>query len=282
MHPRGAPIRVLPGAAAGPARLPTVLLAGKVAVVSGVGPGLGRATAVALAREGAALALLARNADRLAEIAAGIEATGGNALALPTNVASAEDCRRAAEAAIEAFGGIDVVVNSAFRMDPGEPFQRVDLDRWRKVFEVNLFGALQLTQSCLPALQARGGGAVVNVASMSARKIRANEGGYAASKGALLTATKSLAVELAPLRIRVNAVVPGWIWGPNVQVYVNWRVQTQGITAQDAIGEITRDIPLGEIPPQEDVAEAIVFLASDRARMITGQALDVNGGEFLG
>jgi NAD(P)-dependent dehydrogenase (short-subunit alcohol dehydrogenase family) len=141
---------------------------------------------------------------------------------------------------------------------------------------------MHMTRACLPALRKRGKGSVVMIASMSARKVRPNEGGYSASKGALLTATKTLALELAPDQIRVNAVVPGWIWGPNVRIYVEWQTQSRGITSDEVIAEITEAIPLGEIPPQEDIAEAVVFFASDRSRMITGQSLDVNGGEYLG
>jgi NAD(P)-dependent dehydrogenase (short-subunit alcohol dehydrogenase family) len=259
-----------------------MLLEGKKAVVTGVGPGLGRAAALALAREGAELALVARSEDRLAAIATEIEAAGGRAVAVPGNVSKPEDCARIAADAAAALGGIDVLVNSAFRGDVFQPFEAVDLNQWRKIFDVNLWGALQLTQACVPALRASGAGSVVMVASMSARKIRPNEAGYAASKGALLTATKSLASELGPDRIRVNAVVPGWIWGPNVQLYVDWQVTDRGITREEVIAEITEAIPLGEIPPQEDIAEAIVFFASGMSRVITGQSLDVNGGEYFG
>lgn len=258
-----------------------MLLADKVAVVTGVGPGLGRAAAFALAREGAAVGLVARTESRLEEVAKEIQAAGGRAVVIPGNIAKPEDCARVAETAIATFGGIDILVNSAFRGDRSEPFDTADLTLWRKVFDVNLWGALQLTQACVPALKARGGGSVVNIASMSARLIRPNDGGYSTSKGALLTATKSLAMDLAPHHIRVNAVVPGWIWGPNVQTYVDWQVGERGVTPEAVIAEITKDIPLGEIPPQEDIAEAIVFFASGMSRMITGQSLDVNGGEFF-
>jgi NAD(P)-dependent dehydrogenase (short-subunit alcohol dehydrogenase family) len=258
-----------------------MLLADKVAIVTGVGAGLGKAAALALAREGATVALVARTESRLEDVAAEITAIGGSSLVVPGSVARAEDCARVAETVAAELGGIDVLVNSAFRGDKSEPFEAADLDLWRKVYEVNLWGPLQLAQACFPAMKARGGGSVVNIASMSARLIRPNDGGYSTSKGALLTATKSMAIDLAPYRIRVNAVVPGWIWGPNVQTYVDWQVSARDVTPDQVIAEITENIPLGEIPPQEDIAEAIVFFASGMSRMITGQSLDVNGGEFF-
>ncbi len=258
------------------------LVEDKVAVVTGVGPGLGRATALALAREGAAVVLVARSAERLGEVAAEITADGGRAVAIPASVTKADDCARVADAAVAAFGGIDIVVNSAFRGDPFQPVETADLDVWRKIFEVNFYGPVLMTRACLPALRARGGGSVVMVASQSARKIRPNEAGYAASKAALITLTRSLATELAGDHIRVNAVVPGWIWGPNVQLYVDWQTHERGVSRDEVIAEITREIPLGEIPPQEDIAEAIVFFASGMSRVITGQTLDVNGGEYFG
>jgi NAD(P)-dependent dehydrogenase (short-subunit alcohol dehydrogenase family) len=258
-----------------------MLLAEKVAVVTGVGAGLGKAAALALAREGASVVLVARTESRLEEVADEIHQLGGKALAVPGSVAKAEDCARIAETVVDKLGRIDVVVNSAFRGDRSEPFETADLAFWRKVYEVNLWGPLQLVQACFPALKASGDGSVVNIASMSARLIRPNDGGYSTSKGALLTATKSMAIDLAPHRIRVNAVVPGWIWGPNVQTYVDWQVAERGCAPDDVIAEITAGIPLGEIPPQEDIAEAIVFFASGMSRMITGQSLDVNGGEYF-
>ncbi|MGZ8804974.1 MAG: SDR family oxidoreductase [Microbacterium sp.] len=259
-----------------------MLLADKVAIVTGVGAGLGKAAALALAREGATVALVARTESRLKEVAAEIAANGGKSLVVPGSVAKPEDCARIAKTVSGELGGIDVLVNSAFRGDKSEPFESADLEFWRKVYEVNLWGPLQLTQACVPAMKARGGGSVVNIASMSARLIRPNDGGYSSSKGALLTATKSMAIDLAPYKIRVNAVAPGWILGPNVQMYIDWQVSDRGITPEEAVAEITANIPLGEIPPQEDIAETIVFFASGMSRMITGQALDVNGGEFFG
>jgi NAD(P)-dependent dehydrogenase (short-subunit alcohol dehydrogenase family) len=258
-----------------------MLLEGKVAIVSGVGPGLGQATALALTREGASVVLAARNESYLKEVSAEIEERGGRPLPVATDVTDPEQCGRLADAAASEFGGLDVVVNNAFRYDPTRPFEEVDLAEWRQVYEVNVFGSLQLTKATIPHLKSRGGGSVVFVNSMSARKIRFNEGGYASSKGALLTAVQVLAKELGSHQIRVNSVVPGWIWGPPVQGYVAWQAQQRGVSPDDVVAEIVAEIPLGAIPPQEDVANAIVFFASDLARWVTGQALDVNGGEWF-
>lgn len=259
----------------------TGLLEDRVAFVSGVGPGLGRATALALAREGARVALAARTESFVRDVADEIEQLGGRALAVPTNIIDAEQCRRAIESSAAEFGGLDILVNSAFRGPSYRSFVESDLARWRKVYDVNVFGALNLTHAALPYLKDRGGGSVVFVNSMSSRKIRFGEGDYASSKGALLTAVQVLAKELGRYQIRVNSVVPGWIWGPNVEGYVDWQAQERGIGADEVVAEITGRIPQGRIPLPEDVAEAVVFFASDLARWITGQALDVNGGEWF-
>ncbi|MEZ5169336.1 MAG: SDR family oxidoreductase [Acidimicrobiia bacterium] len=259
-----------------------MLLEDKVAIVTGVGPGLGQATAVAFAREGAAVALAARSDERLVDVATEIEGFGGRSLPVPTDVTDPDACRRLVESTVAEFGALDCVVNSAFMPDLYGPFEQVDLKIWRDIMEVTLFGALHVTQAAIPSLKKRDGASIVNVGSMSARKIRGDEGGYATSKGALHTATQVLARELAPEGIRVNTVVPGWIWGPGVQFYVSWQAENRDVPESEIIAEIEAGIPLGFISPQDDVAQAIVFFASDMSRVITGQALDVNGGEYFG
>jgi NAD(P)-dependent dehydrogenase (short-subunit alcohol dehydrogenase family) len=263
-----------------------MLLEGKVAIVSGVGPGLGQANAHALAREGATVVLAARSADYLESVRGEIEAAGGRALAVPTNLVDRAAVDALVERAVSELGQIDVLVNNAFRMDPYQPFDQVDLAKWKKVYDVNVWGALSLTQACIPALKdsatARGDASIVFILSMSMRKIRSGEGGYSTSKGALHTAMKTLAIELGPSRVRVNAVAPGWIGGPSVDIYLQWQSEARGITIDDVRAEIESEIPLGEIPPQDDIAHSVVFFASPWSRVVTGQTLDVNGGEYLG
>jgi NAD(P)-dependent dehydrogenase (short-subunit alcohol dehydrogenase family) len=257
------------------------LLAGKVCVVSGVGPGLGRQAARALAAHGADVVLAARREANLEEVLAEVTGLGARGLAVPTNIVDPDACAELMAAAAREFGGIDVVVNNAFRSDVFQSFEDVDLAIWRKIMEVNLFGSLQMTKAALPHLRTRGGGSVVNVASMVTRQPQPAQGGYAISKGALLTATRVLAYELGPSNIRVNAVVPGWMAGPSVDMYIEMTSSGRGVPAQDVIDELNARVPLGRIPSDADVAGAIVYLASDLSAAMTGQALDTNGGEIF-
>jgi NAD(P)-dependent dehydrogenase (short-subunit alcohol dehydrogenase family) len=259
----------------------STLLAGKVCVVSGVGPGLGRQAARALAQHGADLVLAARREANLDAVAAELRDMGTRVITVPTNIVDAEACAHLMEAAADAFGGVDVLVNNAFRPDVFQGFEEVDLALWRKIMDVNVFGSLQMTRAALPFMRSRGGGSVVMVASMVARQPQPGQGGYAISKGALLTATRVLADELGPSKVRVNAVVPGWMAGPSVDIYIEMTSQGRGVEPQVVIDELNARVPLGSIPSDEDVAGAVVFLASDLSSAMTGQALDTNGGEIF-
>jgi NAD(P)-dependent dehydrogenase (short-subunit alcohol dehydrogenase family) len=262
-----------------------LLLDGKVAIVSGVGPGLGQANARALAREGATVVLAARTAEYLDVVRKELESEGGRALAVPTNLVDAEQVAALVHRTVDTYGRLDVLVNNAFRMDRGEPFESVDLTYWKKIYDVNVWGALGLTQACVPHLRAaaRDGGdaSIVFILSMSMRKVRVNEGAYATSKAALRTGVQALALELGPAGVRVNAVAPGWIGGPNVEVFVTWESERRGIGPEVVRKEITDRIPLGIIPPQDEIAHSVVFFASPWSKVITGQTLDVNGGEWF-
>ncbi|MGP0029288.1 MAG: SDR family oxidoreductase [Acidimicrobiales bacterium] len=257
------------------------LLSGKVCVVSGVGPGLGRQAARALAVHGATLVLGARRPASLDQVLGEVEGLGAPAIAVPTDITDPDQCARLMDRAADAFGGVDVLVNNAFRFDAFESFEHVDLAIWRKIMDTNLFGSLQMTRAALPFMRQRGGGSVVMVASMVARQPQPVQGGYAISKGALLTATRVLAYELGPSGIRVNAVVPGWMAGPSVDIYIQMTSDGRGVPRQEVIDELNARVPLGRIPSDEQVAGSVVYLASDLSSAMTGQAVDTNGGEIF-
>jgi NAD(P)-dependent dehydrogenase (short-subunit alcohol dehydrogenase family) len=257
------------------------LLDGRVAIVSGVGPGAGRSIALAFAREGADVVLAARTVAALESTADEVRAHGRRVLALPTDVARPEDCQRLAEAAREKLGGIDVLVNNAFRSAPYEPVEKASMEDWRKIFDVNVFGSVQLSQAVVPHMKARGGGSIIMINSMSTRIIEPRFGGYAASKGALMVAVQTMAKELGAHGIRVNSVVPGYIWGPALERHFAQLAAQQGTTPEAVYADIASRTALNRIPDSDEIADAVVFFASDLSRAVTGQALDVNAGHYF-
>ena len=258
-----------------------MLLENRIGIVSGIGPGMGRDIALAFAREGAHVVLAARTAAALESVAAEVRALGRRALCVPTDIARPEDCRRLAAAAHAEFGRLDVLVNNAFVSGRYDPVESASMDDWRTVFDVNLFGSIQLAQAVIPSMKAQGGGSIVMVNSMSLRIIEPRFGGYAASKGALMTATQTLAREVGAYHIRVNSVVPGYIWSPKLEAYFRQLAQQRGTTFEAVRDEIASRTALGHIPDPAEIADAVVFFASDLSRVITGQALDVNGGHYF-
>lgn len=258
-----------------------MLLKDRIAIVSGIGPGMGRDISLALAREGAHVVLAARRQALLDEVAAEVRALGREALCVATDISQKDQCLRLAEAAQRQFNHIDVLVNNAFMGGVEDPIERVDLELWRRIYDVNVIGSVQLTQAVVPGMKDQGGGSVVMINSMSMRIIEPRFGGYAASKGALLAATQTLAKELGAFGIRVNSVVPGYIWGKSLEGYFKTLAQQQGVTPQAVYDSIAARTALRHIPTSEEIAGAVVFFASDLSRVITGQALDVNGGHFF-
>jgi NAD(P)-dependent dehydrogenase (short-subunit alcohol dehydrogenase family) len=147
--------------------------------------------------------------------------------------------------------------------------------------DTNFFGTLQLTKAVVPSMQARGGGHIVMVNTMSVQRIQSGYGAYAGSKGALATVTKTLAVELGKSGIRVNAIHPGYIWGDSVEWYFGELAKQRGLTAQEVYDEIAEETALGYLPHSSEIAGAVLFYASDLSKCITGTALPVNGGHFM-
>ena len=258
-----------------------MLLADRVAVVSGIGPGMGRDISLTLARHGANLVLGARTEERLIEVAAEVEALGRKVVWARTDITSDEDCRALAAAGVDAFGRIDVLVNNAFVQPPLEKIEQAESETWRQAFDVNVIGSVQMTTACLPAMQAQGGGSVVFIGSMSARRIRRNFGVYAATKSALMSTAQTLAKEHGRDGIRVNTVLPGYIWGPSLEWFFGYLAEKQGRTPQDVYDEVAGETCLNHIPTSEEIADAVLFFASDLSRVVTGQSLDVNAGHWF-
>jgi NAD(P)-dependent dehydrogenase (short-subunit alcohol dehydrogenase family) len=255
------------------------LLQDKVVVVCGIGPGLGQAIALQSARAGADVVLAARSTARMDEVAAEVKALGRQALPVVTDVTDDELAGRLPEAALEAFGRVDALVYNAFAIPPITNLADVDLDALRAGFETSVLGALRMTRLFTPALAA-GQGSVVMINSMVVRHSRLTFGPYKTAKAALLAMAQSLATELGPQGIRVNSVAPGYIWADSVKWYFRELARERGVRTRQIYEETAATIDLRRLPEPDEVADAVVFLASDMARAITGQCLDVNCGEY--
>jgi NAD(P)-dependent dehydrogenase (short-subunit alcohol dehydrogenase family) len=257
-----------------------VLLQNKVAIVSGVGAGVGRAVALAFAREGADVALAGRTEHFLVEVAAEVESLGRRALCIATDVTEPAQCERLAEATDAAFGGIDVLVNNAFVSTPHAPLMDSDLDDWRRPMEVNYWGSLNVTHAVVPYMRRRGGGHVV-MTSTPYRHPREAFGAYISSKGALRAACRVLALELAAFDITVNTVGIGSADGANLQKRFEAEGARRGIDPREVRREWEVAIPLRRIPSPDEIANAVLFFSSHLASAVTAQFLLVDGGQFI-
>jgi NAD(P)-dependent dehydrogenase (short-subunit alcohol dehydrogenase family) len=251
----------------------------KVLVVSGVGPDLGRQIAVRGAAAGADVVLAARTASRLEEVAAEIKELGRRALVVPTDMTVPEDAERLAEASVAEFGKVDALIHNALVMPPIKALAKVDLDAVQAGFNDNVVSALRMTRLFIPALE-QTKGAVVVVNSMVIRFSQLGMGPYKLAKSGLLGMASSLATELGPKGIRVNSVAPGHIWGESLKWYFSYLAHKRGVEPEEIYAETAKNIDLLRLPEPDEVADAVLFLASPLARAITGQCLDVNCGEY--
>ena len=258
-----------------------MLLRDKVVIVSGVGPGLGRELALGAGREGARVVLAARTESFLEEVREKLEKSGVEALSVPTDITRRDQCEGLVEATLARFGRVDALINSAYTMGRRVPFETADLERWNVPVKVNLFGSLQLSQQVVAPMKEQGGGAIVMVGTIAARKPLVNDTAYAASKAALRAAARNLALELGGYRIRVNTAVMGRMWGPMVQTQVAQLAERRGVSEDEVRRGFAEMLALPEIPADTDCAGAVLFLASDYARAVTGATLDINGGEWM-
>jgi NAD(P)-dependent dehydrogenase (short-subunit alcohol dehydrogenase family) len=258
-----------------------MLLEGKVAIVSGIGPGMGRDISLAFAREGASVALGGRTLSRLEAVAEEVEALGVRAFPVVCDIADEAQCTEAVNAAATELGRLDILVNNAYDGGDAKTFMDADFDRWRQTIEVNLFGSLAMTRAAVPHLEASGDGRVIMINTMSTQRIQEKWGAYAASKGALQTVTKTLALELGPRGIRVNGIHPGYIYGDSVEWYFNHQAEKRGITFQEVYDEVASETCLKYLPHSEEIAGTAVYFASPLAKPVTGQMIGVNAGHWF-
>ncbi len=249
-----------------------ISLEGRVALVTGGSRGIGAACCRLLAEAGCDVAVnYRRRADRAMEVVSWARDLGRRALEVAADVMNPLAVQAMVDSVRAELGGIDILVNNAGIWTAGEIEAMTDAD-WARMIGVNLTGAFHLCRAVVPSMKERGGGAIVNVVSTAGQRGEAAHSHYAASKGGVIAMTKSLAVELAPFSIRVNAVSPGWIRTD----------MTAPFLTPERIGESLKEpIPLGHPGSPEDVAGPVVFLCSPLARHITGAVLNVNGGAVL-
>jgi 3-oxoacyl-[acyl-carrier protein] reductase len=242
----------------------------RVALVTGASQGIGRATALALAQAGARVAAAARNAEKLAGVVAEIAAAGGEALAVPMDVADADQVKSGFRQTFEKFGKIDILVNNAAITRDGLAL-RMKAEDWDAVLRTNLTGAHLCAQQAMSLMMRARYGRIINVTSVVAETGNPGQVNYVAAKAGLIGLTRALALEIASRNITVNAVAPGFVVSP----------MTDSLP-QNVKDALLARVPLGRMGCDVEVAAAIVFLASEEAGYITGAVLDVNGGLRMG
>jgi 3-oxoacyl-[acyl-carrier protein] reductase len=244
-------------------------LKGKVALVTGASQGIGRATALALARGGARVALAARNEGKLAEVVQEIAAAGGEAFLVRMDVARAEEIKAGFNVVREHYGRLDILVNNA-AITRDKLSLRMKPEDWEAVLQVNLTGAHVAIQQALAMMLRQKWGRIINISSVVAQTGNAGQANYVAAKAGLIGLTKAIALEVASRNITVNAVAPGFVVSPMTDPL-----------PQEAKDALLARIPLGRFGRDEEIAAAVVFLASEEAGYITGHVLDVNGGLYM-
>jgi len=250
-------------------------LRGKVAILTGPGSGIGRATAELFAREGACIVVADLSAERAAQTVAAIRALGGDAVAIQVDVSVAEDIAALVSQTMAAWGRIDILHNNAgISMNP-TPIEQIEDAFFDRIIAVNLRSVHLGVKHVVPHMKRQGGGVILNTGSTSGIRPRPGASAYSASKGAVIALTKALALELAPFGIRVVSINPFATDTPMLQA----QLSTQD--SEQARQERVAAIPLGRLLEADDVAQAALFLASDAAEMVTGTAFEIDGGRLI-
>ena len=253
-------------------------LEGKVTVVTGAGQGLGRAIALRCAAEGAHVALAARSTELLAEVAELIEASGGRALAVPTDLRDPAQVSRLAETVTRELGRADVLVNNSGIGGPTSVLWEIEPEDWEETLKVNLTGTFLCCRAFLPGMVERGSGSVVVIGSVTGKRPLIGRTPYSASKLGLVGLVRTLAWEAGEHGIRVNLISPGPVAGERLDRVIAGQAEIKGISSEEAREQLASGSPLRRFAAPEDVAEAVLFLASDVSASVTGEDLNVSAG----
>ena len=248
-------------------------LGDKVAIVTGGTQGIGKATAMLLAKEGARVVIAARGRELLDTVSAEIRAAGGRVAAIQADVSKPEDCERLIAGAIEGFGRIDILVNNAGTSATGE-FESVTDATWQADFDLKLFGAIRLARLAIPHMRRQGGGRIINITNIGAKQPRAKTMPTTVTRAAGLALTKALSKEFAADKILVNTVCIGLIRAGQHER----KAAQSGVEVESIYAGMGKDIPLGRVGLAEEVANVITFLASDAASYVTGTSINLDGG----
>ncbi len=247
-------------------------LTGKVAIVTGASRGIGQSIAEQYAKAGAKVVLASRKQESLEEVAAQIKEQGGEAIAIAAHTGKKETLTELVQKTVEAFGRVDVLVNNAATNPHFGPMLEAEDSLWQKTIEVNIMGNVWLCQQVVPVMREHGGGSIINVASVNGIRPGTMQGIYSMTKAAVISLTKTLAMELGVDGIRVNAIAPGLIQTKFAQVL--WENEAMLKSVQDRT-------PLGRIGQPEDIASLALWLASDASSFATGETYVVDGGLTL-
>jgi NAD(P)-dependent dehydrogenase (short-subunit alcohol dehydrogenase family) len=255
-------------------------LTSKIALVTGASRGIGRAVALELARAGADVAITARSESDLESLALEIRALGRRALPTVCDVLDFASLENAVSRVTSELGPIDILVNNA-GITQGVKFTDQTYDLWQRVQRVNVDAAMRLMQLTIDGMVGRKWGRVINIASIAAKTGLRYSAAYNASKHALLGLTRSVALDYATKGVTVNAVCPGWVATEMVEETVTNIMQKTGRSRDEAVLSLVKDIPQQQMVQPEEVAALVLFLASDHARAITGQGLNIDGGTVM-
>jgi len=257
----------------------------KVAMITGSAGGLGKETALCFALAGAKVAICDVKVEQGKKTADEIVAKGGDAVFMPVDVSKEASVADAVNGVVDRFGGMHILVNSAGVTGRGfRGFIKINLSEWDLTYQVNVKGTVSCCRAVYPFFKNQRSGKIINVASIAGRMPTVGLIHYAASKAAVINFTQSLAAELAPYNINVNAVCPGWIWTPiyNESEDLVRLAEKQGITPREAFLQMVKArCPLQREQSEEDIANTILFLASEAAKNITGQSINVDGGAVM-